>query len=215
MGRTEDLSEQKIITSWTHVLEKGEYPPYRNKTKEVRKLMIEWGGTGRKAITWTSEQQLIGMAPLSEEKKSNQKDGLMAPLSMKQENGNIDAQNKNTKHTKQVQKVKRRKVWTKLKNGLFGWKFVKLTPYGDLCERMTMSSTLKTLDANENSEFKWVPGKLSPSLLTNTYGLEQRKINFKRKLEGEYYKGAIKRLNLDSGLKQESNPDLGFAKGSR
>ena len=90
-----------------------------------------------------------------------------------------------------------------------------MTPYGDLCERMTMSSTLKTLDANENSEFKWVPGKLSPSLLTNTYGLEQRKINFKRKLEGEYYKGAIKRLNLDSGLKQESNPDLGFAKGSR
>ena len=76
-------------------------------------------GTGREAITWTFEQHLSCMAPLSEENKSDNKDGLMAPLSMKQENGNIDAQNKNTKHTKQVQKVKRRKVWTKLKNGLF------------------------------------------------------------------------------------------------
>ena len=165
--------------------------------------MIEWGGTGRKAITWTFEQQLICMAPLSEVKKSNQKDVSMASLSMQQENRNVDAQKENTKNTKQVQKVKRKKVWTKLKNGLFGWKFVKLTPYGDLCEQITMSSTLKTLNTNKNSEFKWVPGKLSPSLLTNTSGLEQRTINFKRKSEGEYQKGAIKRLNLDSGLKRE------------
>ena len=130
--------------------------------------MIEWGGTGRKAITWTFDQQLNCMAPLSQEKISSQKDGLMAPLSLQQESRNINAQNKNTKNTKQLQKVKRKKVWTKLKNGLFGWKFVKLTPYGDLCEQITMSSTLKTLNTNKNSEFKWVPGKLSPSLLTNT-----------------------------------------------
>ena len=101
-------------------------------------------------------------------------------------------------------------MWKKLKNGLFGWKFVKsndMAPCGNLCDSDIVSSTLKTLEKNEKckkSEFKWMPEKVKIENNTSHIkgSLEQRKIIVKRKLEGENLKGAIKRLNLDSGASE-------------
>ena len=97
--------------------------------------MIEWEGTGRKAVTWVQEENLnvILKAPLSENKKKD-KVFLMAPLSMHQAiTSSIKAplktvntqkqneiENKNNKLGRAPQKGGRRKVWTRLRNSLFG-----------------------------------------------------------------------------------------------
>ena len=78
--------------------------------------------------------------------------------------------------------------WKKLKNGLFGWRSIKLSdknPCNDPCDSEILLSTFKTLEE------------------TN-----QGKYSNKRKLEGEFNLGAIKRLNLDYGAKQILNPEL-------
>ena len=175
--------DQRKITSWTQVLGRGEDPHYGNKTNDIRKLMIEWGGMGRKAITWILEKQLALMAPLSEQTKTKDNKLVMAPL----------CSQKGDKKTPQVQKVGRKKVWKQLKNGLFGWKFIKLSdknPCNDPCGSKILPSEFKTLVETNHGKY----GKYSN----------------KRKLEGECNLGAIKRFNLDSGLKQIQNPDLGL-----
>ena len=93
---------------------------------------------------------------------------------------------KTDKKTPQVQKEGRKKVWKKLKNGLFGWKLIKLSDKNhcnDPCGSETLPSKFKTLE---------------------------EKYSNKRKSEGDFNLGAIKRLNLDSGLKRMLNPDLGL-----
>ena len=93
---------------------------------------------------------------------------------------------KSDKKTPQVQKVGRKKVWKKLRNRLFGWKSIKLSdknPCNDPCGSETLPSKFKTLE---------------------------EKYSNKRKSEGDFNLGPIKRLNLDSGVKQLLNPDLGL-----
>ena len=194
----------KKITSWTVLLARGGDPPYRSK---IGILMIEWEGTSRKAVTWVQEENLnviMKAPPLSEDKKK-EKVFLMAPLSMHQaitssikaplKTVNTEKQNeienKNNKLGRAPQKGGRRKVWTRLRNGLFGWRIVKLEngPRGnDLCETKIGSFSHKTLG--------------------NSFVEKGENIK-KRKLEGGNFTGAIKRLNLDSGTKQ-TDPDLGL-----
>ena len=168
--------------------------------------MIEWEGTGRKAVTWVQEENrtVILKAPLSEEKKNTtSKVFLMAPLSMQQAESSMKAPLNTQKQTEieyknknisQLQKGGKRKVWTRLRNGLFGWRIVKSENgprCSDLCETKIVSSSLKTL---------------GNPLLENNKNIK------KRKLEGEHFSGVvIKRLNLnlDSGTKQ-TDPDLGL-----
>ena len=169
--------------------------------------MIEWEGTGRKAVTWVQEENrsVILKAPLSEEKKTQQVQVfLVAPLSMQQAESSMKAplntqkqneiENKDNKNISQLQKGGKRKVWTRLRNGLFGWRILKSengTRCSDLRETKIGSSSLKTL--------------------CNSF-LENSKNVKKRKLEGEHLSGVvIKRLNLnlDSGTKQ-TDPDLGL-----
>ena len=121
------------------------------------------------------------MAPLSEQTEIKEYKFVMAPPCLQ----------KSDKKTPQVQKVGRKKVWKKLKNGLFGWRSIMLSDKNlcnDPCDSEILLSTFKTLEETNQG----------------------KKYSNKRKLEGDFNLGAITRLNLDSGVKQLLNPDLGL-----
>ena len=92
------------------------------------------------------EKQMALMAPLSEQTEIKENKFVMAPLCLQ----------KTDKKTPQVQKVGRKKVWKKLKNGLFGWKLIKLSdknPSNDLCGSEILPSKFKTLEETNQGKY--------------------------------------------------------------
>ena len=103
----------------------------------------------------------------------------------------------------------RRKVWTRLKNGLFGWRIVRGTGLNKTNSAIPTSQLKTDSIINEQQLFRWVPDQLSTNNnLKNISGKE--KGFYKRKFEvgASDQTGGRRNLRWKPDLTLNSDTDL-------
>ena len=172
-------NRSRKITEWTRVYEQS--PPRNLDKQDHHQLAIEWAGQHLLAIEWWGGGDK-NSSPHEVKKKS------VAQVKC------VLVHTVNQKDTK-TKKIKK-KAWTRLKTGLYGWRIVRNGP-------PVLSQKLENLSVSLDSTLgeqktKWVPAKSEKNENIHTIFKTGNLSSRKRKLSDDLIGGLNKRVVLES-----------------